>query len=90
MCFEQFPVSVMLCCIALFSIVQINTLKQVPAIAFSNAFFEILQNIFHVLSFSYLKFCFFLTLLSSGKSDRNSSVGMATRYGLDGPGIESR
>ena len=31
------------------------------------------------------KFCYF-----SKKPGRDSSVGIATRYGLDGPGIESR
>jgi hypothetical protein len=90
MCFEQFPVSVMLCCTAICSAVQINALKQVPAIAFITSFFKIPQNIFHVLYFSHLKFCIFVTFLSSGKSGRDSSVGMATRYGLDGPAIETR
>jgi hypothetical protein len=32
----------------------------------------------------------FLTALSKKKVGRDSSVGIATRYGLDGPGIESR
>jgi len=32
----------------------------------------------------------FLTSLSRKKVGRDSSVGIATRYGLDGPGIESR
>jgi hypothetical protein len=92
MCFEQFPVSAMLCCTAVFSTAQIDTLKEVPAIAFSTSFFKTAQNIFRALHpFSYLKFWFFfVTFLSTGKSGRDSSVGMATRYGLDGPGIESR
>jgi hypothetical protein len=83
MCFEQFPASILLCCTAVFSTLQINTLKQVPANAFSTATFKIVQNIFHLLSFCVI-FPF------SGKSGRNSSVGMATCYGLDGSGIESR
>jgi len=53
MCFEQFLASVLLCCTAVFSTVQINTLKKMPAIAFSTATFRIVQNIFHLLSFSY-------------------------------------
>ena len=31
-----------------------------------------------------------LRLLLDLERDRHSSVGIATRYGLDGPGIESR
>jgi hypothetical protein len=81
----------MLCCTAVFSTVQINTLKQVPAIAFNTAFLKIAQNIFHTLhTFFIFKILLFVTFLSSGKSGRDSSVGMATRYGLDGSGIESQ
>ena len=32
----------------------------------------------------------FLLQFSNGRGERDSSVGIATRYGLHGPGIESR
>jgi hypothetical protein len=63
---------------------SINTLKQAPAIAFSTALFEILQNIFHILSFS---FCFFfLTFSLQANPAGLDQVDMATGYGLDFPG----
>jgi len=34
--------------------------------------------------------CNYLYLFSCVPVDRDNSVGIATRYGLDGPGIESR
>jgi len=50
--------------------------------------------IFAFLSFPYPLTCFFTLgitlLLTLGLWARDSSVGIATRYGLDGPGIESR
>ena len=42
-----------------------------------------------LLQFSYFVFNFVSTLLLSSL-DRHSSVGIATGYGMDGPGIESQ
>jgi hypothetical protein len=43
------------------------------------------------LSFSFsLSFRYILYTLDIQKGGQDSSVGIATRYGLDGPGIESR
>jgi hypothetical protein len=43
----------------------------------------------NIVSFSFPSFLSFLSLYPFFMS-RDSSVGIATRYGLDGPGIESR
>ena len=41
-------------------------------------------------SFSF-KFCYGIACLSAlQRMGRDNSVGISTRYGLDGPGIESR
>ena len=32
----------------------------------------------------------YVMILPYGRTGRDSSVGIATRYGLDGPGIDSR
>jgi hypothetical protein len=64
-------------------------------------FFELLNNIHcnvekNYVLFStfctckYSKFSLIIVTVTGENVGRDSSVGIATRYGLDGPGIESR
>jgi hypothetical protein len=58
----------------------------------SPTFIRIISDVPHITSHfrSHEKALLFVYNFFFGYSGRDSSIGIATRYGLDGPGIESR